>query len=368
MKKSNISHQCVKVCIIFSLLIFFPAVIVTAQAMTGDPDNSGSIDIVDALLVAQYYVGLDLETFHQEAGDVNCSNSIDILDALLIAQYYVGLVSEFQECDPTPAPTPVSLGDEYIELIKRWAKEQDIDLTGYNIQHIDNEAAEYILPGYTFFIIYLIQFPIAMAEPDEQLGTHSIVAIDEEAGVYHIPDEDHLQTFYLQHQVVILTAEERILGIKAWLGLSQEFKNDGYYTFNISDDDITMEQLFGDYVEWRVTGISRVISGGEGLITADAILGIDGMLAIVNEEYELIAGVRPICQSSKLLDSDPVVRKMAEQDLLAMGYSAEQYLISRRATASPEIKEAIDRIWERIIEQEKRRERILQLLSRNRTE
>lgn len=53
------------------------------------------VDIVDALLVAQFYVGLNPSNFDQGNADVNCDGSIDIVDALVIAQYYVGLVSEF---------------------------------------------------------------------------------------------------------------------------------------------------------------------------------------------------------------------------------------------------------------------------------
>ena len=61
----------------------------------GDVDTSGTIDIVDALLIAQYYVGLNPPNFFAEYADVNCSESIDIVDALLIAQYYVGLIGSF---------------------------------------------------------------------------------------------------------------------------------------------------------------------------------------------------------------------------------------------------------------------------------
>jgi endoglucanase len=61
----------------------------------GDVNSDGGIDIVDALLTAQYYVGLDPATFDPAYADVNCDGGIDIVDALLIAQYYVGLVTEF---------------------------------------------------------------------------------------------------------------------------------------------------------------------------------------------------------------------------------------------------------------------------------
>jgi gluconolactonase len=61
----------------------------------GDVNSNGSVDIVDALLIAQYYVGLNPANFSAANADVNCSGSIDIVDALLVAQYYVGLITIF---------------------------------------------------------------------------------------------------------------------------------------------------------------------------------------------------------------------------------------------------------------------------------
>lgn len=61
----------------------------------GDVNGDGSIDIVDALQVAQYYVGEISENIDITAADTNCDNIVDIVDALLIAQYFVGLISSF---------------------------------------------------------------------------------------------------------------------------------------------------------------------------------------------------------------------------------------------------------------------------------
>jgi hypothetical protein len=77
----------------------------------GDVNNDSSIDIIDALLTAQYYVGLNPSTFDPANADVNCGGSIDIVDALLIAQYYVGLISVFP-CG-TPEPTPIQPPQTY---------------------------------------------------------------------------------------------------------------------------------------------------------------------------------------------------------------------------------------------------------------
>lgn len=57
----------------------------------GDVDGNEVTNIVDALLVAQYYVGI-IDDINTLAADVNCDNNVNIVDALLIAQYYVKLI------------------------------------------------------------------------------------------------------------------------------------------------------------------------------------------------------------------------------------------------------------------------------------
>lgn len=98
---------------IMILVIFFMISSVSLfAAAPGDVNDDSAIDIVDALLVAQYYVGLSV-TIDIAAADVNCDSGIDIVDALLIAQYYVGLLTEFP-CGTTPVittePTAVPTG------------------------------------------------------------------------------------------------------------------------------------------------------------------------------------------------------------------------------------------------------------------
>ncbi|MBN1697131.1 MAG: DUF362 domain-containing protein [Spirochaetales bacterium] len=67
----------------------------TPAVLKGDVNGNNAVDIIDALITAQYYAGLDPSVFNQAAADVNCYGSIDIVDALRIAQYYVGLISSF---------------------------------------------------------------------------------------------------------------------------------------------------------------------------------------------------------------------------------------------------------------------------------
>jgi endoglucanase len=73
-----------------------PTTVPTPQPyLKGDVNGNGTVDIVDALMVAQYYVGLAPANFNTIAADVNCSGTVDIVDALQIARFYVGLISAF---------------------------------------------------------------------------------------------------------------------------------------------------------------------------------------------------------------------------------------------------------------------------------
>ena len=65
----------------------------------------------------------------------------------------------------------------------------------------------------------------------------------------------------------------------------------------------------------------------------------------------LLPAIAPICEATKLLGPDPIVRRMAEQDVLVMSRAAKPYLDQVRATAEPKLQEAIDRIWQRILEE-----------------
>jgi hypothetical protein len=57
-------------------------------------------------------VGLNATSYDSSVANVNGDNNIDIVDALLVAQYYVGLITSFSGCSGTPAitiaPTPVT--------------------------------------------------------------------------------------------------------------------------------------------------------------------------------------------------------------------------------------------------------------------
>ncbi len=57
----------------------------------GDTNMDGIINYLDAMLIAQFYVGdIEEDALNVAAADVNGDGKVDYLDAMLIAQFYVG--------------------------------------------------------------------------------------------------------------------------------------------------------------------------------------------------------------------------------------------------------------------------------------
>ena len=103
---------------ILSLVIFFAAINMASYSQTsGDVNASSTVDIIDALMIAQYTVGLNPLNFNPQYADVDCKGSINIIDALLVAQYSVGIISSFPcGATPTPSPTPTGTDSEAAKL------------------------------------------------------------------------------------------------------------------------------------------------------------------------------------------------------------------------------------------------------------
>ena len=78
----------------FLFLIFLCTASVLGQS-TGDVDNSSTINIVDALMTAQYSVGYNVAGFNPAVADVDGNGTVNILDALMIAQFSVGTITFF---------------------------------------------------------------------------------------------------------------------------------------------------------------------------------------------------------------------------------------------------------------------------------
>jgi len=204
------------------------------------------------------------------------------------------------------------------------------------------------LPGYAFYALRFRQYPVAL-RPPASLKASNLLVVGKDDSVTVLVDPPALENFFRSTLSPVTTEAQARAAAGAWLRLSEELAQDGFLAFSIPEDSVTVgPEASGGR---RVTGKAVVAphAGDRGEIDATLIFDPRGRLVSVTETRNIKRGIRPICQATRLLDPDPVIRGMAEQDILVMGKAAKPYLDEQRAAAPPELRQAIDRLWQRIL-------------------
>ena len=231
--------------------------------------------------------------------------------------------------------------------VKEYLGKLDGGQTG-RVTPIKNEALAKLFPKYSFVAVIFPQYPIARISP-KPLSSANVFAVPRDGGKPQpITNTKELEKFFKEH--LIAKGKDGESPAAAWLRLSQELAQDGFFRFKQPTDlkakgsGDTLTEASGK-VEVEPTG------GNKGEIAVTLTFGRDGRLAMAEEKKNLQAGLRPICQATKLLDPDPIVRRMAEDSIRVMGSAAKYYLDEQRAKANEPLREAIERAWRRILKE-----------------
>jgi hypothetical protein len=242
------------------------------------------------------------------------------------------------------ADEPKQPGKEDLARAEKAVKEELARLKApeAKVTPVADEATARAFPGTVFVAVQFRQYPVAFAPP-EPPGSANVFALPKDGKLALIKDVGGLDKFFTANLPATKGEAAMKDAARAWLRLTQELQQDGFYKFQLMDDSTKVD---GKAVSGKVV----VMQGGNGEINVVLTFDDAGKLAKVSEKAELKRGPRPICQATKLLDPDPIVRRMAEQDLLIMGRFARPYLDEQRQRAGPELREAIDRLWRRILE------------------
>jgi hypothetical protein len=241
------------------------------------------------------------------------------------------------------APITIAKADDQ-QLVEDYLKGRGT--SGAVVRPITDDYVGRTFPNFSFFGIIFRKYPVAILCPETQDLKCSNVFWVKDGQIDFISTIPDLKYFFAAELGPVPSKEAASDAASTWLRFSEELKQDLFYTFSspeisyIPREDIT-----------RVRGHTAVIAGGEGHIEVLMTLGTAGGLVHIYEKSALRPGVRPVCQATKLLDRDPIVRRMAEQDLLVMGRAAKLYLDRVRETARPKLRQTIDRIWQRILEE-----------------
>jgi hypothetical protein len=216
------------------------------------------------------------------------------------------------------------------------------------ILSVQDEAIGRVFRGYVFYALRFRQYPVARVPPDP-LQPNNLFVVKPDESVVHLSDTKALQSFFRSTLPAVRTESGAKNAMKAWLRLVEELQQDGFLQFSIPEE--SMQVALGPGGGYEVTGKAVVTpdGGNRGEIVASLTFDATGTLISASESAAIKRGIRPICQATKLLDADPIVRGMAEQAILVMGRAAKEYLDEQRAQASPALRDAIDRLWQRIL-------------------
>jgi hypothetical protein len=213
---------------------------------------------------------------------------------------------------------------------------------------IEEPALKRALPGCHFFSVRYRQWPVAIA-PAKGLRSSNLFAVTPDGKVTVCSEGKDLEKFFKASLPPATTEAQIKDSARAYLRLAEELHQDGFYKFTRMDEATVVAPGWAGQI-----GKARavVMMGGNGTLDIAITFNMNGTVRSVTEKAEIRRGVRPRCQATKLLDADPIVRQIAEQDLLIMGRAARPYLDEQRAKAAPELQRAIDRLWLRILERE----------------
>jgi hypothetical protein len=248
--------------------------------------------------------------------------------------------------DVTKAPTAEDIARA--EKVVQQQLEKYKATSGQVVQLKDEDLAK-TFSGQLFFSVLFRQYPVGRLVPPP-LQPSNVFSVDRQGEAKLISDAKGLEKFFRNVSHGARDADQAKAAVRAWLRLSSQLKQDGFYRFVLMDDSTKVEKEKSGLV---ASGKMVVMQGGNGALDAKLTFDGEGKLLKIDEQSKIRPGPRPICQATKLLDKDALVRRMAEQDLLIMGRAARPYLDEQRAKASPALHRAIDSLWQRIIKEDR---------------
>ncbi len=218
-----------------------------------------------------------------------------------------------------------------------------------NVLFIDTGSYQPLFPKQLFYVLRFPQWPVSIAPPAD-LANNNLLVFTQGKPLQAISDNQQLQEYFQLNAHAQGTVEGAANTLKAWLSLSAELEQDGMFQFNAPVVESSTNFAAGGFEAHGHIDVAPK-RGDMGSITGKVIVDASGKLQSATTHPALKSGMRPICQATKLLDVDPIVRKMAERDLLVMGQSAHNYLIMQRSKAAPELRARIDQIWQQILDE-----------------
>jgi hypothetical protein len=223
-----------------------------------------------------------------------------------------------------PAPDKEKPSDEDVAKAQKVVND-DLDrlkAAGFTMQQVKDEAVGRAFPKVVFFGVFFRQFPIARLTL-EGLKSANLYAVGADGKPQLLKEAKQLEDFLKTNLSPAKTDDTAKDAARSYVRLAEELHQDGFFKFALQDDSTKI----GEGKDGKTaTARAVVMAGGNGELGTALTFDDAGKLTKIVENIKIKEGPRPICQATKLLDADAIVRRMAERDLLIMGRPAKPYL------------------------------------------
>jgi hypothetical protein len=245
-----------------------------------------------------------------------------------------------------PGWTSAARADDCTDAVDQYVQDLGGRPGTYTVTEVSAAYVDAVFPYTCFVEVIFRQYPIAILAP-QGLSASNVFAVDP-TGVYPLTTPDDLMNYFYSWVFPVGGEDDAVAVGESWGRLSEVYTQDMFYRFT---DPAVQATTFGDGSIEATGSVDAIRPSGTGSLFFTLDFDPNGVLDNIAERRTFRPGPRPICQATKLLDKDPIVRRMAEDAILVMGSRAKFYLDEQRKKASPELKKAIDRVWQRIVDE-----------------
>jgi len=240
--------------------------------------------------------------------------------------------------------------DASTQKIVEWMKRSTGSSQNPTPVPVMTDGFKVLMPDVSVQAVHYREFPVQMVPP-KPMAVRSLFLVDKAGKVALFTKRDEWAKAFMARAPQSGSKDDLRALALGYARASAEFSQDGFFKFIVKPENVSVT---GSGSSAKVTAKMPVEEkGGDTgslVSTLTFTLSASGKAKLtgIAEKDTIKPGVRPICQCTLLLDSNPIVRKMAERDLLVMGKSAWPYIEEQMKLASPELRREIERVWKRI--------------------
>jgi hypothetical protein len=204
--------------------------------------------------------------------------------AIMAATSATGAALGADKDDPLPEPLAKAKKAVSDELEKQ-------KINGARVVPVQSDAVNKVLPDYQFIAVVFSPYPLARPVP-KGFKEGNIYAASKDGTLKLLTTPDELQKFFAADAAAAKDEKSAKEALHAWLRLTEEFSQDGFFQFSVDADSLKIEK---EKEGLKATGVNKVVpkGGDKGEIKATLTFDSDGKLTKVDETRSAEAGQRP---------------------------------------------------------------------------